>query len=474
MGTIGFGLVLLRDEKIFHFLRKDGLFDGEIYGFASDSEGKLWIACSKGFYSVAKSELLSFAEGKTQKVRSVPYVPLEGLRAIQARRGIAPNAAARRDGDVWFSTVEGLVAYAPHFGKGGTRGPRVIIEEVTVNGEQASPLKTYRFGPGRTNLSFRYTGLSFLDPQGVTFQYLLEGYDADWTLAGTRREAFYTNLPPGNYRFRVSACAQFVPCNEVGSAMNFQIVPYFYEKSWFWLVSLGVFSFLVWLAFQRRVNRLKSQFSLVVAERNRIARELHDTLIQGFSGITMEMQALSTQLEIPAQKSYVEEIIRDAVRCLTETRQSVAELRDDEQAGLDLGEVITAIAERITREYGMQLVLDIDSGKHKMSMATRHHLVSIVQEAILNAARHSSASTVEVSMFYTGQELGFRISDNGIGLTSTGDGDEHHYGIIGMRERAEQLGARFDISSSPGVGTTVTIRLMATDPALEAFDQSKR
>jgi hypothetical protein len=306
---------------------RDGLFDNEIYGFASDSKGRLWITGSKGFYSVAKADLLAFANGKLSKFKSSSYVPLGVLRAIQGKRGVSPNAIASRDGKVWFSIVGGLLAYDPNPGMGDHPAPPVLIEDATVNGVGARPGDIGKIGPGVENVSFHYTGISFLDPQNMMFRYILEGYDRDWTNAGTRREAFYTNLPAGRFRFRVAACAPFVPCNEVTAPAELEVIPHIYQRTWFIFLIAASLLGLVFAAYRFRMAQIENQFSLVVAERTRIARELHDTLIQGFAGITMQLQALSEELP-PTERETLSDIISDAGSCLRETRQSVGGLRD--------------------------------------------------------------------------------------------------------------------------------------------------
>jgi signal transduction histidine kinase/ligand-binding sensor domain-containing protein len=460
MGTNGGGLRLLRDGKVYRFFRADGLFDGEIYGFASDAQDRLLVACSKGLYAVAKSDLLTFATGRSKRFQSFPYFSLEGFRAIGARPGVEPNVIASKDGTVWLASIDGLIAYIPNFGDQVNPQPLIPIEEATVNGKRIDLDRMPRFGPGIENLAFRYTALSFLDPQNTIFKYILEGYDRDWTDAGTRREAFYTNLPAGNFRFRVIACAPLAPCNESGSQVVFQIIPHIYQRTWFWLLALLLLTSFVWLAFRLRVRHLQSQFALVVSERTRIARELHDTLIQGFSGITMQLQAISTQVRAPDEKKWMEDIIRDAGRCLKETRESVAGLRGAETAGTDLREAIADMATRLTQEHHIELVLQLDEIRYKLPESVRHNLVCIAQEAVLNAVKHSGANLIEVSLHCTKLDVFLQITDNGRGLRENGipGHDEHHYGITGMRERAEHLRADFNVASRPGAGTAVSVR----------------
>lgn len=460
MGTIGSGLLLLRDGKISQFFRRDGLFDGEIYGLASDSVGRLWIACSAGFYSVTKSDLLAFAAGKIRKVKSSPYVPLEGFRAIPSRRGVQPNVIVRRDGTLWFTTVEGLIAYQPDFATKPRSQPQVLIEDVTVDGVRTNPFAIHHLGPGKQNMAIRYTGFSFLDPQNMTFKYILEGYDHDWTNAGGRREAFYTNLSPGRYRFRVAACSPFVPCNEAGTSVEFDIMPYLYQRHWFWPLIAALLATLAWTGYRFQILRLESRISIILQERARIARELHDTLIQGFSGITMQMRAVTKRLRPSSERQSLEEIIADSAHCLRQTRESVAALRDGEVTSPELAAAIADTAEKVTNQHGVRLELDLDKASVNIPLVTRYNLVRIVQEAVLNAAKHSGARSIRVSLSHTEEEMRLSISDDGSGIANIDNNVEDlHYGITGMRERAEQIGGEFEVASGPEVGTTITVRI---------------
>ena len=162
----------------------------------------------------------------------------------------------------------------------------------------------------------------------VHFRYKLEGFDKNWTDAGPRREALYTNLPPGQYTFRVTACNVDGTCDATGTSAAFALAPEYYQRAWFLPLCAGLIALGVWLIYGLRIRSLNARFAVILAERNRIARELHDTLIQGFSGVTMEMQALCARLASPEERSNLQEIIQDAARSLREARRSVAGLRD--------------------------------------------------------------------------------------------------------------------------------------------------
>ena len=249
LGTDGFGLGLLRDGKLSRFLIKDGLYDGEIYGFVADAQGRLWMACSKGFFWVDRKELLKFADRRIAKISSTPYSPLDGLRTIQGTPGVEPVGVRGADGRLWFSATGWLLTFAPNQGIRPGTVPPVVIQDVTINGTDVDPATVKTLGPGRTNVEFQYAALTFRAPQRLTFRYILEGYDKDWTDAGPRREVFYTNLPPGKFRFRVVACGAYVNCNETGSALSFDVAPQFYQRIWFVPACIVMAGLLVWLIY---------------------------------------------------------------------------------------------------------------------------------------------------------------------------------------------------------------------------------
>jgi ligand-binding sensor domain-containing protein len=460
MGTLGNGLRLFENGKISSFYMRDGLFDSEIYGIASDGDGRLWMACSKGIYAVSRAELRKFAAGQIRKVTSAPYSPTDALRVIECKPGVQPAVSVMKDGRLWFSTIRGLLVLDPHWQR-NLPPPPVVIEDVTVNGERELPSRIANLAPGRKNLEFTYTGLSLILPGRVTFRYMLEGFDKQWINAGTRREAAYTNLPPGPYKFRVVACNFDGVCNETGSAIQFALAPQIFQRIWFGPLVAALIGIAIWAGYKLRIRRLREQFGLILTERNRIARELHDTLIQGLSGITMEMQALAARITAPRDKERLEEIIEDAGTCLRETRRSVAGLRSGNSV---LAAAIEQAARHLTETKDIKLKLKLENRPTGLPADVEYNLVRIAQEAVTNSVKHSGARTVEVALDYSAKALRLQVKDDGSGFTENGNGSNGHgtgghYGLIGMKERASHIGAELDLASAPGRGTTVSVIL---------------
>ena len=466
MGTLGSGLRLFDGSKVTAFHSNDGLFDSEIYGIVRDNQDRLWMACSKGIFSAPRSDFRKFAAGAIKKISSDPYSPTDALRVIESQAGVQPAVSMMRDGHLWFSTIRGLIALDPNLQRNLPPLP-VVIEDVTVNGERRNPASMGTLGPSQKNLEFRYTGLSFVVPSRITFRYILEGYDRNWIEAGARREAFYTNLPPGNFRFRVAACNIDGPCSEAGTSAAFIIAPHYYQRIWFLPLCALSLGLAAWAVYQLRIRGLREQFSLILAERSRIARELHDTLIQGFSGITMEMQALAGRLRSPEERGTLQDIIQDAGNCLRETRRSVAGLRSGSaQSGLSIA--IAQAARQITEAKDIRLKLKLEQpGPEGLPADVEYNLLRIAQEAVSNSVKHSGARNVEVALNYSPELVSLSVKDDGSGFAREGNGNTRlgHYGLIGMKERATQIGAELQLASEPGRGTTISVLLPAERPS---------
>ncbi|MEO8049281.1 MAG: two-component regulator propeller domain-containing protein [Acidobacteriota bacterium] len=460
MGMNGLGLGMLHDGKLIRIRVRDGLFDGEIYGFVLDAQDRLWMACGKGFFWVDRKDLLKFADGKIAKVSSTPYSPLDGLRTIQGTPDVQPVGVRSADGHLWFSATVRLLAFAPGLGIRPGSIPPVVVENVIIDGNAVDPADVKTLGPGRTNVEFEYSALTYLSPQRVNFRYMLEGYDRGWTNAGSRHAAFYTNLPPGKFRFRVVACGAFINCNEAGSTFDFEVAPFFYQRLWFLPLCLAAIGLLVWLAYRFRVEQLRGRFTLVLAERSRIARELHDTLIQGFSGITMQLHAFTNRLTGSEDRNTLEEIIRDAGICLQETRRSVAGLRGGTGSSSGLSTAVADAARQLVQEHDVKLKLNLDARRQELPAEVKYNLLCIVQEAITNSIKHSGARTIEVSLACSANDLRLSVRDDGRGLSRPdGNGRAGHFGMIGMKERASQIGAEMEVASTPGRGTKVSVRV---------------
>ena len=265
------------------------------------------MASAKASLGVPERELNDFADGKSHSVTSVPFTT--GQLRFECRSGVQPAACRTRDGRPLVRNDH----------RPGCRRPESSGVELrsaarpnycAARQRRAHELRDVSLAPSQRNIEIRYAGLSFLLPEKVTFRYLLEGYDKAWTDAGVRVEAFYTNLPPGRFRVRVRARNSDGVWGLQTSSVAFTIQPRLYQRSWFWPAAAGLLTLLIFAGYRRRVRRIQKTFSLLLAERSRIARELHDTLLQGIAGVTMQMQALWTRMPAGSEKQVLGGIIR--------------------------------------------------------------------------------------------------------------------------------------------------------------------
>ncbi len=470
IGMLGGGLTLVRNRRVSCFHARDGLFDVDIYGIVSDHMDRLWMSCSKGIFSVRRSALLDFAAGKIKRLVSTPYTPIDLQHTLECKPGAQPAAWGMKDGRLWFSTIGGAFVFDPRHLSREVAPARVVIEDVMVNGRRNRPSRIATLPPGQNNLEFQYTALSFIDPGQITFRYKLEGFDHNWTEAGARRAAFYTNLPAGTFRFRVTACNIDGLCNPTGSVVQFVLTPHFYQSPWFITFCVGLACLLGWLIHRFRIRQVRQQLGLVMGERNRIARELHDTLIQGFSGITMQMQALAVRLQSPDERAALEDIVRDSGNYLLKTRESVANLRNTQGPRLTLSAAIAATAREITEavpSVHLELNLTEDTPSDLLP-EVYDSLLKIAEEAVSNSVRHSGAQTIVVTLDFTRDGLQLCVKDDGSGFVAGNAGAKPgHYGHIGMMERAVLIGADLQLTSAPGEGTTVSVFVPGLKPALK-------
>ena len=456
VGTLGEGLRLIDGDRVFSFSVFDGLFDDVIYGMAEDDNGRLWMACSKGIFSVSRSDLREFAAGKIHSFVSTPYSPLDGLRTIECQPGVQPVVTRMQDGRLWFSTIRGLLVLDPNHLERRFLAPAVAVEDVIVDGGRRRAADVGTLVAGRNNVEFGYTGVTFVAPTRLSFRYILEGFNTTWVDAGSRRQAFYANLPPGRFRFRVAACSPDGACGEASHVVAFTIEPRYYQRAWFFPACAAALALGGWTVYQLRIRRLKEEFNLILAERGRIARELHDTLIQGFSGITMAMQALVWRLPSSDARQTLEDIVADAGSSLREGRRSLAGLRrHDSHSGL--AAALADTARQLTEAKTLRLKLDLDKCDRPLPADVEYNLLRIAQEAVLNAVKHSGARTLQVTLDRTPEHLRLSVKDDGTGFDEDGSPPPGHYGLIGMKERAAQIGADFHLASARGRGTTVQV-----------------
>lgn len=458
MGTLGSGLLRWKNGNIARVRVRDGLYDNRIYDILDDDRGNFWIASSKGIFRVNRSGLDALADGKIRSVNSMPFST--GQLRFECRSGVQPAACRTRDGRLWFSTTNGLVMIDPANLTQNSVPPPVQITAVLVNGEPISLSRPLNLKPEQKNVEIRYAGLTFVSPQKTTFRYKLVGFDKEWTEAGTRRQAFFTNLPPKHFQFLVYAQNATGATSTSPALIEFTVQPKIYQRLWFFpmlgLLLAGAAIFM----YRLRMQHLRKRFDLVLAERSRIARELHDTLLQGLSGITMQLQALWMRMPVSKEKQFLTAIIEDAGACSQEARQSLLGLRARGPRTQEFSDKLAQICREVLEESHVSLKLDLQPVGLQALPETEYQLLRIAREVVSNTLAHADATVLHVHLRVQKGQLTLVFEDNGIGFVAqNGVQLLDHFGLVGMRERAEEIGATLTLSSSPGAGTKITIQL---------------
>lgn len=299
----------------------------------------------------------------------------------------------------------------------------------------------------------------------------MEGFDRDWTDAGQRRVAYYTNLAPGNYRFRVIAYEMNAPSTTSEQVLNIQWRPHFHQTAWFLMLCALAVTSIVWGSYRLHVRNIHQRFAAVLEERNRLAREMHDTLIQGCVGVSALIEAASQAQEVsPAMSHELLDRAREEVwAAVDEARLAVWDLRQASGSGEDLVRTLSQLTHRISLETGVPVVFESSGAPCAIGPEGERDLVMVVREALNNAVRHAAPRNASVRLGFSDRELQLEVEDDGCGFDSTIiDSQDGHYGLMGMRERIQKLGGKFVLTSAPGGGTRVIVKIPpAKRPALD-------
>jgi ligand-binding sensor domain-containing protein/signal transduction histidine kinase len=459
IGGFGSGLSRLKDNKITSVNTANGLFNDTVFAILPDDRGNLWMSSNRGIFQLTKTSVDEFIDGKRQNVDSIGYGMADGMKSSEANGGFQPAALRANDGKLWFPTVKGVVVIDPNNISTNLKPPPVYIENIFADSVAVPLDKQKQLPAGTQRLEFQFAALSFVAPEKVHYRYRLEGYDADWIDAGNHHEAFYTNLPHGNYNFRVIAANNDGVWNETGTNFAFQINPYMYQTWWFIASCVFAFGALIVALHFRRVRILRLRHEAVLNERYRIARELHDTLLQGFVGVSSQLSVVAAQFqETPEIAERHLKIARNMIRhSVTEARRSVQNLRTAETEGETFTQILEKTVQRVTQGSNLKTEIEINGTPFEMPPEITHHLLQIVEEATVNTIKHAAAETVKVVFSCNAPAIKLEIIDDGKGLDvknafSTLNG---HFGVIGMMERAEKAGGALRVEENTAGGTKI-------------------
>jgi signal transduction histidine kinase/ligand-binding sensor domain-containing protein len=472
------GLSRLKNGRVATLTSKNGLPCDTVQWVMEDDDQSLWLNMACGLVRVARSELNNWSG---RSIQTTVFDSADGVR-ILAIGGFFSPKAAKSGGKIWFVHGDGVSVVDPRHLPGNNLAPPVHIEQITADRKPYGTKGGLRLPPRIRDLEIDYTALSLVAAEKVRFRYKLEGHDRDWQDADTRRQAFFNDLPPRHYRFRVIACNNSGVWNEAGAVLDFAVDPAYYQTAWFRVSCAAAFLALLGALYQLRLRQVARQFNLRleerVNERTRIARELHDTLLQSFQGVLMMFSVVANQVPDREEEARrrLEKVIEQARQAVTEGRDAVQGLRSSTVVTNDLARAIGALGEELvaghTGENCPEFRVHVEGASRDLAPLVRDEVHRIAGEAVRNAFRHAQAERIEVVIQYERRRLRLRILDNGKGIDRkvlAEGGQPGHHGLPGMQERAKLAGGKLAVLSRPDSGTEIEL----TIPASLAYSKSR-
>jgi len=488
------GLSRIEDGHVITLTSKNGLPCDSVLAAIEDDDYSIWLYMRCGLVRIARAELDAWVADPSKLLKTKLFDTSDGVRGHAVTSGYPPLMTKSPDGRIWFLPGDGVSVIDPRHLPFNKLPPPVHIEQITADrktywqnlyGNESSSHR--KLPPLVRDLTIDYTVLSLVTAEKVQFRYKLEGWDRDWEDVGNRRQAFYNNLSPGNYRFRVTASNNSGVWNEEGAFLDFSVAPAYYQTNWFRLSCVIALMAMLWGLYQLRLHQVARQFNMRleerVNERTRIARELHDTLLQNLHGLLFRFQAARNML--PRRTEEAMEALDGAIsrteQAISESRDTIKDLRYERVTSTDLAELLTQTGREL--ESGADangnppiFRVIVEGERRTLSPVLQDEVYRIARELLRNAFQHARARHIEAEIRYDHHLLRVLIRDNGKGMDANvlkEGGQPGHWGLPGVRERAKQIGARLDFWSEAGAGTEVQLTVPVSVDSEKPRDGSK-
>jgi signal transduction histidine kinase/ligand-binding sensor domain-containing protein len=491
IGTADNGLSRFKDGRFSNLNVKHGLIDNAIGHILDDGMGYFWLSTHHGLQRIAKTELNQCADGAIARVNGQIYDHNDGLPMIEFTSGLQAAGCKSTDGRLWFPSSTALVGVDPSRIQTNPTPPPVVIESLLIDNEAVASNKNAvegRIPPDHQRLEFRFSGLSYVAPNRVYFKYRLEGFDRTWVDARSKRAAFYSQLPAGNYRFHVTACNNDGVWNSEGAVLAFTVAPYFWETWWFVgstivLVLLGVgllVRFVTRRRMQKRMEELERQ-SALERERARIAQDIHDDIGTSLIRIAMVSQPEQNELVEPQETAAVLSQIYSTASEMTRALDEIVWAINPQHDTLDsLIRYMGRFAQELLSAAGVRCRLDVplEPPAWPLTAEIRHNLFLAFKEALTNVVKHASATEVRISLEVRSHDFVLSLRDNGRGFdreqppANASGRIASGNGLRNIEERTVRIGGRCEISSEFGKGTTVSFVIPVRIPAGNARQDS--
>jgi signal transduction histidine kinase/ligand-binding sensor domain-containing protein len=472
-GAANRGVIAYRKGNLQFLNERNGLPCAATYATITDVHDDLWILTRCGLVQIKKPELERWWADPESRLQVSTFTATDGFRA-----GIPlshPAAVRSTDGKLWFQNRSVVLMADPERISANMILPPVHVDQVIADHRDYEARNDLHFPPRTRELEIHYVGLSFIAPSKVLFRYLLEGYDTQWQDAGTRRVAFYNDLPPGKYSFRVIASNNSGLWNDERASLDFSIAPAYYQTIWFRALLGVIFASLLWTVYRLWLRQMQQQFNIAldarVNERTRIARELHDTLLQSLHGLMFKFQAVRNMLPRRPKDAIqtLDEAISETEQAIAESRDAIHDLRSQPVSEQDLGALLEAAGEELaaaqrTDQNPPHFRLIAEGEPRKLPSDLHDEVHKIARELLRNAFQHAEARQIEVEIRYDRNQLRVRIRDDGKGIDPKVLEESRrpgHWGLPGVRERAATIGSQLSFWSQPEAGTEVELTIPA-------------
>jgi len=466
------GLSRIQDKNVATLSARNGLPCDGVHWMMQDGEGSAWLHMPCGLARISRSEMDGWIASPDRALRYTLFDSTDGVEIRATAGGYSPKVAKSPDGRLWFESLNGVSIIDPRHLPFNKLPPPVHIEQITADRKTYDASSNRRLPALTRDLEIDYTALSLVAPEKNRFKYKLEGYDRDWQDVGNRRQAFYGNLAPRSYRFRVIASNNSGVWNETGDSLDFSIAPAYYQTAWFRVSVVVAILALLWALYRYRLHQIAKEFNVRLGERTRIARELHDTLLQSFQASLFQMQAARNLFSWRPEKAVetLDEAINMAEGAITEGRDAIQDLRSQPPLENDLAKLLTVTGQELARTQDgngkpATFRVAVEGERQELDPLLQDEAYRIARELLRNAFRHSQASQIEAEIRYEDRMFRLRIRDDGKGIEPEivkAGGRDGHFGLQGMRERAKRIGAQLEFWSEAGAGTEVELSVSAS------------
>ncbi|MBC7926717.1 MAG: hypothetical protein H7039_13765 [Bryobacteraceae bacterium] len=453
------GLTRWLGDRLTAYGAKQGLPATAITSISEDDARRMWIGTGNGIHAYSLDAFNQVDKGAKKTLEGLSIGAEDGLpesEIIEIRK--------KANGMLLFASAHSLGELDPVriLRKETLVSP--VIEGVVVDGVPSLPGTALRLAPDVRHVDFTFTAPSFDAPEKVAFRYRLAGLDSDWILSGTRRSASYTSLRPRDYVFEVQAANGDGLWNRNSTLLPFAMSAYFYQQPWFAVLSFLTFAAVLWTAYVLRIHQIQYRHQLVIAERTRIARDLHDTLLQGFSGAIWQLDATAKKVEsAPASaRAELESILRQMDASVIEARESIASIRLPKRSGESLLARVRELASGIVRDPAVSVEIRETGVASELDTSVEEEVYAVIGEALRNSVKHSGAQRIEVNIEWSSSGLSVQVSDDGCGFEPSAHPRKGHFGIQGMQERMRTAGGTLEIQGQPQKGTSVQLRVPQT------------